>query len=76
MDKWLKRKVASVDAKDLAEAGSSEKTEMEPASVPAHKKRDFIMNHIYNMDLRFLPVHMTNNYLYVYYVMILWRLKA
>lgn len=39
MDKWLKRKVTSIDAKDLAEAGSSKKTEMKPASGPPPKKK-------------------------------------
>lgn len=39
MDKWLKRKATSVDANDLAEAGSSKKTEMDPKSEPAFKKK-------------------------------------
>ncbi|GLV33279.1 hypothetical protein CBL_20087, partial [Carabus blaptoides fortunei] len=39
MDKWLKRHGMSVDAKDLAEAGSSKNPEMGQASVARKKKR-------------------------------------
>ncbi|XP_067137172.1 protein FAM200A-like [Centruroides vittatus] len=55
MDKWLKRKVTSVDAKDLAEAGSSKKTEMEPVSGPAHKKKRTYNESYLQYGLHFLP---------------------